>query len=79
MRAPELAPGRRGQHPVEGRPRQEVWTVDVTSEGESRDIRKNLPVLVAASIDYIGKDSQGQKTIRIKDSSNDIAFVKKGL
>lgn len=65
--------------PVEGRPRQEVWTVDVTSEGESRDIRKNLPVLVAASIDYIGKDSQGQKTIRIKDSSSEIAFVKKGM
>ena len=65
--------------PVEGRPPQEVWTVDVTSEGESRDIRKNLPVLVAASIDYIGKDSQGQKTIRIKDSNSDIAFVKKGM
>jgi hypothetical protein len=65
--------------PVEGRPQQEVWTVDVTSEGESRDIRKNLPVLVAASIDYIGKDSQGQKTIRIKDNSSDIAFVKKGM
>ena len=65
--------------PVEGRPQQEVWTVDVTSEGESRDIRKNLPVLVAAGIDYIGKDSQGQKTIRIKDTNSDIAFVKKGM
>lgn len=64
---------------VEGRPAQELWTVDVTSEGESRDIRKNLPVLVAASIDFIGKDSQGQKTIRIKDSASDIAFVKKGM
>lgn len=64
---------------TEGRPPQEVWTVDVTSEGESRDIRKNLPVLVAASIDYIGKDSQGQKTIRIKDTASDIAFVKKGM
>lgn len=64
---------------VEGRPQQEVWTVDVTSEGESRDIRKNLPILVAASIDYIGKDSQGQKTIRIKDKGDDVAFVKKGM
>jgi hypothetical protein len=64
---------------AEGRPQQEVWTVDVTSEGESRDIRRNLPVLVAATIDYIGKDSQGQKTIRIKDSNSDIAFVKKGM
>jgi len=67
------------KEPEEGRPAQEVWTVDVTSEGESRDIRKNLPVLVAASIDYIGKDSHGQKTIHIKDTSGDIAFVKKGM
>ncbi len=64
---------------AEGRPPSEIWTVDITSEGESRDIRKNLPVLVAASIDYIGKDTQGQKTIRIKDTNSDIAFVKKGM
>ncbi len=70
---------RENKEAVEGRPPPEIWTVDVTSEGESRDIRKNLPVLVAASIDYIGKDTQGQKTIRIKDSHSDIAFVKKGM
>jgi hypothetical protein len=64
---------------AEGRPPSEVWTVDVTSEGESRDIRKNLPVLVAASIEYIGKDSKGQKTIKIKDTDRDVAFVKKGM
>lgn len=70
---------RENKEPVEGQPPSEIWTLDITSEGESRDIRKNLPVLVAASIDYIGKDTQGQKTIRIKDSSSDIAFVKKGM
>lgn len=64
---------------VEGRPPNEIWTVDVTSEGESRDLRGKLPILVAASIDYIGKDSQGQKTIRIKDTDADVAFVKKGM
>lgn len=70
---------RENKETEEGRPAQEVWTVDVTSEGESRDIRKNLPVLVAASIDYIGQDSEGQKTIRIKDTDSDVAFVKKGM
>jgi hypothetical protein len=70
---------RENKEVAEGRPPSEIWTVDVTSEGESRDIRKNLPVLVAATIDYIGKDSQGQKTIRIKDTNSDIAFVKKGM
>ena len=64
---------------TEGRPQTEIWNVDVTSEGESRDVRKTLPVLVAASIDYIGKDTQGQNSIRIKDTHSDIAFVKKGM
>ena len=64
---------------AEGRPPSEIWTVDVTSEGESRDIRKALPILAAASIDYVGKDSKGQKTIRIKDTDKDVAFIKKGM
>lgn len=64
---------------TEGRPPSEVWTVDVTSEGQSKDIRKTLPVLAAASIDYVGKDSHGQKVIHLKDSDKDVAFVKKGM
>ena len=64
---------------VEGRPPAEIWTVDVTSEGQSRDLRKNLPILVAASIDYIGKDTHGQKSIKMKDTDRDVGFVKKGL
>jgi hypothetical protein len=64
---------------AEGRPPSEIWTVDITSEGESGDIRKALPILAAASIDYVGKDSLGQKTIRIKDTDKDVAFIKKGM
>lgn len=70
---------RENREASEGRPPAEVWTVDVTSEGESRDLRKNLPVLVAASIDFVGRDSKGQKTVRIKDADKDVAFVKQGL
>lgn len=55
--------------PAPDQPQAEIWMVDVTSEGQSRDLRKALPILVAASIDYIGKDSHGQKTIRIKDNA----------
>jgi len=63
----------------EGRPPSEIWTIDATSEGQSHDLRKNLPILVAATIDYIGTDTHGQKTITVKDASSDVAFVKKGL
>jgi hypothetical protein len=66
---------------VEGQPPKEVWTVDVTTEGENRDLRKALPALAAASIEFVGKDSQGEKVIRLKDNDKDgaIAFVKKGM
>ena len=64
---------------TEGRPPSEVWTVDVTSEGQSKDLRRTLPVLAAATIDYVGKDSHGQKVIHLKDSDKDVAFVKKGM
>ena len=64
---------------AEGQPPSEVWAVDVTSEGESKDVRKALPILAAASIDFVGRDSHGQKIIRIKDSNGDVAFVKKGM
>jgi hypothetical protein len=70
---------RENKEATEGKPAPEIWTVDISSEGESRDVRKHLPILVAASIDYVGKDSQGQKTIRLKDNASDIAFVKKGM
>jgi hypothetical protein len=70
---------RENKEASEGRPQNEIWTVDVISEGESRDVRKTLPILAAASIDYIGTDTHGQKTIRIKDSDKDVAFVKKGM
>ncbi len=63
----------------EGRPPSEIWTVDVTSEGETHDMRRTLPVLAAATIDYVGKDSHGQKIIRLKDTDKDVAFVKKGM
>jgi hypothetical protein len=66
---------------VEGQPPSELWTVDVSTEGENRDLRKALPVLAAATIEYVSKDSQGQKTIKLKDTDKNgaIAFVKKGL
>lgn len=64
---------------AEGKPPTEVWAVDITSEGESKDVRKALPVLAAASIEYVGKDSHGQKVVRIKDTNSDVAFVKKGM
>ncbi len=71
------------QPEVEGHPALEIWTIDITSEGESKNLRQYIPALAAASIDYIGKDTHGQQDIHLKDENVDktgpIAFVKKGM
>lgn len=67
----------------EGHPPPEIWTIDVTSEGESKDLRKYLPALAAATIDYVGKDTRGMKDVELKDEKAEtngaVAFVKKGM
>ncbi|HWA11363.1 MAG TPA: DUF4136 domain-containing protein [Opitutaceae bacterium] len=65
---------------AEGKQPMEVWSIDVTSEGSSSNLRKYIPLMAAATIGYIGKDTSGEKNIRLKDDKDgDIAFVKKGL
>jgi hypothetical protein len=61
-----------------GNPPAEIWNIDITSNGESPDLRKALPILAAASIDYVGQDSKGPKKVRLKDTDHGIAAVKKG-
>ena len=59
--------------PPSGQPPADVWSVEITSNGESQDIRKALPILAAASIDYVGKDTKGPKKVRLKDTDRGIA------
>jgi hypothetical protein len=57
-------------------PAQEVWTVDLRSEGSTRDLRKTLPVLAGAAIDYIGKETNGAQTVKLKEDDGAVDFVK---
>jgi len=70
LSASENKPVAEGNQPVQ------IWAIDAISVGESHDIRKNLPIIVAASIDVIGQDAHGQKSIRIKDREPDVAVTK---
>lgn len=63
----------------EGRPPAEVWSVNVSAEDESKDLRKYLPILASATADYIGKDSTSQRTVKIKDPSQLTEFIRKGM
>ena len=64
---------------TEGRPPSEVWSVNVSAEDESKDLRKYLPILASATADYIGKDSTNQRTVKIKDPSQLTEFIRKGM
>lgn len=70
---------RENKEAVEGRPPAEIWSVNVTNEDESGDLRKYLPLLASASADYIGQDSSTQKTVKIKPTDEVVGFIKKGL
>jgi len=64
---------------VEGQPPAEIWSVNVSSEDESDDLRKYLPILASASVDYIGKDTGSKQTVKLKETDPVVDFVKKGL
>ncbi len=64
---------------VEGRPPPEIWSVNVSSEDESDDLRKYLPILASASIDYIGKDTGSKQTIKVRETDSAVGFVKQGM
>ena len=64
---------------VEGRPAAEIWSVSVKSEDESKDLRKYLPILASASVDYIGKETTTEQVVRIGENDATVTFVKKGM
>lgn len=47
---------------------EKVWVVDVTSEGESRDLRPFLPALSSAGINHVGRETRGKIVIRLSDA-----------
>jgi hypothetical protein len=67
---------RENQPDLDGGPPKEVWSVDLRSEGSSHDLRKSIPVLAAAAIDYIGKETNGAQTIKLKEDDGAVEFVK---
>ncbi|HVT71538.1 MAG TPA: hypothetical protein VHD61_00250 [Lacunisphaera sp.] len=63
----------------DGRAGAEVWSVNVSAEDESKELRRYLPVLAAATADYIGTNTHEEKDARIKADDDNVAFIKKGM
>lgn len=64
---------------VEGRPPAELWTVQVSAEDESKDLRKYLPMMASASVEYIGKDSTNQQIVNVREKSPGVEFIRRGM
>lgn len=63
----------------DGRAGAEVWSVNVSAEDESKELRRYLPVLAAATADYIGTNTHEETDARISDRDDNVAFIKKGM
>ncbi len=57
---------------------KQLWTIHVKIRDKDQDLRKYLPLLVAAATDHIGSDTEHNKKIKIKENDEVVAFVKKG-
>ncbi len=58
--------------------RDPIWSVSVSSQNESDDLREHIPVMAAAALDYIGTSTEKEQKVRIKASDEDVAFIKAG-
>jgi hypothetical protein len=63
----------------EGKPPSELWSVQASAEDESKDLRKYLPIMASATVDYIGKDSNHQTVVKVKENGEAVGFIRRGM
>jgi hypothetical protein len=61
----------------EGRPPAELWSIHASAEDESKDLRKYLPIMASATVDYIGQDSSSQKIVKVRADGPAVDFIRK--
>lgn len=62
---------------AEGRPPAELWSIHASAEDESNDLRKYLPIMASATVDYIGQDSSNQKVVKVRADGPGVDFIRK--
>jgi hypothetical protein len=70
---------RENQETVAGRPPPEVWSVNVSAEDESQELRKYLPILASATADYIGTNTKQEKAVAVHEGDETVQFIKRGM
>ena len=70
---------RENRERAEGRPAPEVWSVNVSAEDQSNELRKYMPILASATADYIGTNTKQEKAVDISENDEAVKFIKKGM
>ncbi|HWA24919.1 MAG TPA: hypothetical protein VG734_04520 [Lacunisphaera sp.] len=70
---------RENKEGVEGKAPAEVWSVNVSAEDRSQELRKYIPILASATADYIGTNTKESKPVRIDEKDDVVKFIKKGM
>ena len=60
-------------------PRIEAWSVTTVNQDENPELEEYLPLLAAASISYIGQKTDSREKVVLRDKSEDVRFIKKGM
>ncbi|HWA26717.1 MAG TPA: DUF4136 domain-containing protein [Lacunisphaera sp.] len=64
---------------ADGRAPAEVWSVNVSAEDTSKELRKYIPILASATADYIGTNTKAAVPVKIGESDAGVKFIKQGL
>ncbi len=70
---------RENKEGVEGRPPGELWSIHASAEDESKDLRKYLPIMASALVDYIGQNSSNQQTVKVRADGPGVEFIRRGM
>jgi hypothetical protein len=70
---------RESQEEAGDRPPRELWSVYVTNEDESDDLRKYVPLMVSAAMDSVDDNTSSQKEVVLTQEDERVTFVKKGM
>lgn len=64
---------------AEGRPPAELWSVQASAEDESKDLRKYLPIMASATVEYIGRDSDHETIVRVNAKGEEVEFIRRRM
>jgi hypothetical protein len=54
----------------------QLWKMMITTSASSNDLRDAFPVMMAAAMDYIGRDTQKLVSVTIKENDDKVQYIK---